>query len=93
MIDKKDRVIRYKWNPQTETGYRLRFDSRRASHGGLRCYRVEEWTQHCIVDEWGFDKLSDALDVLHGFFDLDVSSEMHRIEDRFVQGGAGGRSR
>jgi hypothetical protein len=85
MNGEQDRVIRYKWNPRTETGYRLRFDTQRAQHGGLRCYRVEEWTQHCMVDEWGFDSLNEALDILHRFFDMDVSSERHRIEGRFAE--------
>jgi hypothetical protein len=85
MIDEQDRVIRYKWNPSTETGYRLRFDAHRAQHGGLRCYRVEEWTQHCVVDEWGFDSLDEALSVLNGFFDIDVGSELNRIQNRFTQ--------
>jgi hypothetical protein len=85
MVKEKDRVIRYKWDPRTETGYRLRYDSQRARHGGLRCYRVEEWTQHCVVDEWGFDSLGEALGVLHGFFDIDVGNELHRIQERFPQ--------
>ena len=80
-----DRIIRYKWDSHTETGYRLRYDSQRARHGGFRCYRVEEWVQHCMIDEWGFNSLDEALGVLNGFFDIDVGSELNRIEDRFPQ--------
>lgn len=85
MTEQQDQVIRYKWNSRTETGYRLRYDSQRANHGGFRCYRVEEWTQHCMVDEWGFDHLDEALGMLHRFFDLDIGYERHRIEADFSQ--------
>jgi len=85
MVEEKDRVIRYKWDSRTETGYRLRYDAQRAEHGGFRCYRVEEWTQHCMTDEWGFDSLGEALGVLHGFFDIDVGSELPLIEARLPQ--------
>ena len=85
MLNEQDKVIRYKWNPRTESGYRLRFDMQRARHGGLRCYRVEDWTNHCVVDEWGCQSLGEALDVLRDFFDIDVGTEIHRIEERFPQ--------
>ena len=82
MNRQSDEIIRYKWNPRTETGYRLRFDAQRARNGGLHCYRVEDWAQHKVVEEWGCNRLEQALDVLHDFFDIDVGREMHRIEDR-----------
>jgi hypothetical protein len=81
----QDKIIRYKWDSRTESGYRLRYDARRARHTGLRCFRVEEWAQHCKVDEWGFDSLGEALDILQGFFDMDVGSEIQRLEDRLPQ--------
>jgi hypothetical protein len=83
MLEDNDRVIRYKWDPRTETGYRLRYDTCRASQGGLRCYRVEDWANHTVIDEWGCKSLNEALGVLHNFFDLDVKQEMVRIEERF----------
>lgn len=80
-----DKVIRYKWDPRTETGFQLRYDTRRAQHSGLRCYRIEEWTQHCVVDEWGFDSLGEALGVLPRFFHIDVANELNRIGENFPQ--------
>ncbi len=62
MTGHQDKIIRYKWDSRTESGYRLRYDARRARHTGLRCFRVEEWAQHCKVDEWGFDSLGEALE-------------------------------
>ena len=38
-----------------------------------------------VVDEWGFDNLDEALGMLHEFFDIDVRSELPRIEARFLQ--------
>jgi hypothetical protein len=83
MFKSEDKVVRYKWDPRTESGYRLRYDRQRASHGGLRCFRVEDWANHTVMDEWGCNSLDEALGVLRGFFDIDVGQEIHRIEERF----------
>ena len=85
MFEDNDKVIRYKWDPRTETGFRLRYDMQRATHGGLRCYRVEDWANHTVMDEWGCRSLDEALGVLRTFFDLDVREEHDLIEGRFLQ--------
>ena len=82
MNREQDKVIRYKWNPRTESGFRLRFDQRRANIGGLRYYRVEDWTDHRVVDEWGCSSLDEALGVLSDFVDIDVGQERHLIAER-----------
>lgn len=86
MFDEKDNAIRYKWNPRTETGFRLRFDSQCARPGIDGYYYVEDWTNHLVVNDWGCDSLDEALGVLNHFLDIDVSQERHRIEGYFPQG-------
>jgi hypothetical protein len=83
MYDEKENVIRYKWDPRTETGFRLRFDSQSAQRGWHGCYHVEDWANHFVMNEWGCDSLDEALGVLRHFFDIDVSQERHRIEGYF----------
>jgi hypothetical protein len=82
MFDEKDNVIRYKWNPKTETGFRLRLDETSTGRVGHR-YHVEDWTHHVVINDWGCDSLDEALGVLRHFFDIDVSQERHRIEGYF----------
>lgn len=83
MADDQEQVIRYKWNPTTATGYRLRFDAKDAQRGGRRCYHVEDWTHHVVMDDWGCSSLDEALGVLKHFIDIDVGQERHRLEARF----------
>ncbi|MEA3278036.1 MAG: hypothetical protein U9Q81_22670 [Pseudomonadota bacterium] len=83
MQNEQDNVIRYKWNPRTETGFRLRFDIQKAKGRRHNSFRVEDWTNHIVMNEWGCDSLDEALGVLRHFFDIDVGRERHRIEERF----------
>jgi hypothetical protein len=86
MFDETENVIRYKWNPRRGTGYRLRYDAQTASRGGHRCFRVEDWDNHFVIDEWGCESLDEALGVLRDFLDIDVGQERHRLEARFDAG-------
>jgi hypothetical protein len=81
--NEQENVIRYKWNSKTETGYRLRFDAKDAQRVGYRCYHVEDWTHHVVMDHWGCASLDEALGVLRDFIDIDVTQERHRLEARF----------
>ncbi len=85
MFDEQNNVIRYKWDPSTETGFRLRFDQRNGQRRGFRRYHVEDWTNHIVMNEWGCESLDEALGVLGHFFDIDVSQERHRIAEVFPQ--------
>ncbi|MCU0834385.1 MAG: hypothetical protein MUC77_08110 [Chromatiaceae bacterium] len=82
MFYEQDNVIRYKWNPKTGSGFRLRFDAQCAQRGGHGCFRVEDWSNHCVVDEWGCSSLDEALGVLRHFFELDVYQESNRLQAR-----------
>lgn len=85
MLYEQDNAIRYKWNPKTGSGFRLRFDARCAQGGGHGCFRVEDWSNHCVVDEWGCSSLDEALGVLRHFFELDVSQESRRLQARLAE--------
>jgi hypothetical protein len=87
VIEEKDNVIRYKWDPKTETGYRLRFDASTARLGGRRCYHVEDWTHHVVMDDWGCKSLDEALGILRDFIDIDVGQERHRLQAQFPSQG------
>lgn len=65
--------IRYKWDQDTGSGYRLRFDS--SEHR----FQVQDWHNHVVVDAVGCDDLDEALDVLNRFFTIDVAQERSRI--------------
>jgi hypothetical protein len=75
--------IRYKWNAKTATGYRLRFDAKSAQRRGGRCYHVEDWTHHVVMENWGCSSLDEALGILKDFIDIDVGLERHRLEAHF----------
>lgn len=83
MSDKQENVIRYKWDPETETGFRLRFDRQWAGLGGHRCYQVEDWSHHVVTNSWGCDSLDEAFDVLKRFFEIDEAHERHLAEEQF----------
>lgn len=83
MFDEQENVIRYKWNPKTETGYRLRFDAPSAQRVGSRCYQVEDWTHHVVMDKWGCSSIDEALGILRDFIDIDVSQERRRLQAHF----------
>jgi hypothetical protein len=85
MYDEQDNAIRYKWNPDTGTGFRLRYDARRGNTGYHGCFHVEDWANHLVVGEWGCDSLDEALGVLKDFFDIDVGQERHRLQVRWAQ--------
>jgi hypothetical protein len=87
MFDETENVIRYKWNSGKGRGYRLRFDAQSASRGGHQCYRVEDWDNHFVINEWGCESLDEALRVLRGFLDIDVGQERHRLAARFQGDG------
>jgi len=63
MFDEQDNVIRYKWDPWTGSGYRIR----RAVGGGEHHFFVEDWSNHVVVDDYGCDNLDEALGVLRRY--------------------------
>ncbi|ESQ13097.1 MAG TPA: hypothetical protein DDY14_12770 [Chromatiaceae bacterium] len=77
MFDEKENVIRYKWDHWTGSGYRLRFDATDQSHR----FRVEDWNNHVVVDDYGCADLDEALKVLNRFFDIDPAQERSRIAE------------
>jgi hypothetical protein len=77
MFDEKDNVIRYKWDAWTGSGYRLRYDAADRQHS----YRVEDWNNHVVVDDYGCADIDEALVVLNRFFDIDTVEERSRIAD------------
>jgi len=80
---RENNFIRYKWDPETSSGYQLRYSSRIAHHGLRRRYHVEDWNHDLIVDDWGCDTLEDALKVLNRFFDIDINAERDLLQERF----------
>ena len=77
MFDEKDNVIRYKWDAWTGSGYSLRYDAADRQHS----YRVEDWNNHVVVDDYGCADIDEALVVLNRFFDIDAAQERSRIAD------------
>jgi hypothetical protein len=75
MFDEQENVIRYKWDPWTGSGYRIR----RAVGGGEHLFFVEDWSNHVVVDDYGCDNLDEALGVLNRYCDIDVAQERSRI--------------
>jgi hypothetical protein len=82
VFDEQENVIRYKWDPRTETGYRLRVETSGAQAAGVRRYHVEDWTHHVVMDDWRCSSLDEALGVLRHFIDIDVGQERTRLEAR-----------
>jgi hypothetical protein len=80
MFQDQAKVISYKWDPASETGYRLRFDPQLAQLSGQTPFRVEDWVHHIVNNEWGCATLDQALSVLSDLFNLDVSEERRRIQ-------------
>ena len=70
-----DPVIRYKWDTDTGTGYRLRFDSRRATQGLKGSFRIEDWEHNFVVNDWMCDSLDEALKVLGRLFAINTRKE------------------
>jgi hypothetical protein len=81
MLSHQDNVINYKWDPASETGYRLRFDARLAQVNGQMPFRVEDWTYHIVSNEWACETLEQALGVLNNLFSLDQGEERRRIQE------------
>lgn len=79
MIDNSDTRIRYKWDPQTHTGFTLRFDAESAAKGGHCCFHVEDWACRTVINEWPCADLDEALDVLSHFFNVDIGQERERL--------------
>lgn len=77
-----DPIIRYKWNPETSTGYRLRFDSRRARQGLRGSFRIEDWDHNFVVNDWGCDSLDEALKVLGRLFAINTRKERDHLKRR-----------
>lgn len=81
MFTEQENVIRYKWDPSTGSGYRLRYEPA----GCGNSYHVEDWNNHVVVEEVGCADIDEALDVLNRFFDIDVAQERSRIAGRLPQ--------
>jgi hypothetical protein len=79
MFESNQNTIRYKWDPETSTGYQLRFDAEGASKGGHYCFHVEDWNCRTVTNEWPCQDLTEALEVLNHFFTVDVQQERERL--------------
>jgi hypothetical protein len=75
MFDETENVIRYKWDAWTGSGYRLRYDAADRQHH----YRVEDWNNNVVVDDYGCADIDEALVILNRFFDIDAAQERSRI--------------
>lgn len=83
MIASSNRVVTYKWNPETSSGYRLRFDKAYPRKGLHRRYVLEAWDNLTIVDDWGCDTVEEMVHVIGSLFEIDEQKEMESIRDRF----------
>jgi hypothetical protein len=79
MFEQIENTIRYKWDPSTYTGFKLRFDADGAAKGGHYCFHVEDWTFRSMTNEWPCQDLDEALEVLGHFFDIDIAQERERL--------------
>ncbi|EGV30134.1 hypothetical protein ThidrDRAFT_2884 [Thiorhodococcus drewsii AZ1] len=79
MFDATENAIRYKWDPRTSTGFKLRFDAEGAAKGGHCCFHVEDWNCRTVTNEWPCEDLDEALEVLNHFFTLDFNQERERL--------------
>jgi len=75
MFDEQDNAIKYKWDAWTGSGYRLCYDAADRNHS----FRVEDWNNHVVVDDYGCADIDEALMVLNRFFDIDAVEERSRI--------------
>lgn len=75
----RNTAVTYKWDARTWTGYRLLLDPNTPAHP----YHVEDWNNHCIVQEWNCDNLTDAVDALNHLFSVDADEEVHELAERF----------
>lgn len=75
MFDEQESVVRYKWDPWTGSGYRLRYDATDSAHH----YHVEDWSNHVVIDDYQCTDLDEALVVLNRFFRVDEATERSRI--------------
>lgn len=80
MATQQDRVIRYKWDAWTGSGYRLRFDAADRQHH----YCVEDWDNHVVCDDWHCATLDEALGVLNRFFTVDFETERGLVDRAFT---------
>jgi hypothetical protein len=76
-------VVNYKWNPETCSGYRLRFDKAQPRSGLHRRYVVENWENLTIVDDWGCDTVEEAVRVLETLFEVNEQQEIESLRRRF----------
>lgn len=79
MLKEDENTIRYKWDPETHTGYTLRYDADGAAKGSHYCFHVEDWTYRSIISEWPCENLDEALELLNHFFSVDVAQERQRL--------------
>jgi len=79
MFDATENAIRYKWDPRTSTGFKLRFDAEGAAKGCHCCFHVEDWNCRTVTNEWPCEDLDEALEVLNHFFTLDFNQERERL--------------
>ena len=83
MIAASNRVVTYKWNPQTSSGYRLRFDKNYPRKGLHRRFVLEAWDNLTIVDDWGCDTIEEMVSVLGSLFEIDEKREIESIRHQF----------
>jgi len=79
MLHETENPIRYKWDPESSTGFQLRYDAEGAAKGGHFCYHVEDWTCHSVTTQWQCETLDEALGVLSRFFTIDLDEERARL--------------
>ncbi|NCA69271.1 MAG: hypothetical protein EOM91_04060 [Sphingobacteriia bacterium] len=79
MIEHTENAIRYKWDPRTYTGFKLRYDAEAASTGAHCAFHVEDWTYRSMANEWPCQDLDEALGVLSHFFTIDIAQERQRL--------------
>lgn len=77
------RNVEYKWDPQTSSGYRLRYDAKYPRRGLRRRYVVENWENQTIVEDWGCNTVEEAVGVLDSLFEVDRQVEIKAIKQRF----------
>ena len=76
-------IVTYKWNPETSSGYRLRFDRNYPRKGLHRRYVLEAWDNLTIVDDWGCDTVEEIVSVLESLFEVDEQREIEALRNTF----------